>query len=605
MRWFVAAINLDGTTMSPFSEHTLVESIRTPYNQVCTKLHHGSAICTLVMESSTTDMPQHMCTVRNQQTIIGDIRLDNRDVLLTRLTELHSRTTEYINDLELALELILLHGINIVYDFLGEFAFVIWDEHERKAIAVRDHIGMRTLFWAQQRDKLWISSDLCLLKDVFSLEQINTDYLMDFYLYNGHMDKVNTPYNNVYRLPSASWLEATVGNVNTHKYWNLYDRCEELRYRDIGEYESHFRELMVNTVKRRMIPSVKHAVMMSGGLDSTLLYGIARTEIPTVNTIPVSGVFDRWHECDEREYIYAVLDHYNNRDDVVFEVCDDYGTFNQFPNGYLWTYEPTVTAATASFTGSLIRCASTAGAKQIFTGYGSDHLLTGSFPTLADMLHSGKLSLAVKEASQLASRYRLSTPKLLVHYGIGPLIGRGWAKELRKHKHSQFIEELKHIPSYNQQEYYQQFKGTMAHLFMDRVLAAKYGVTMQHPFLDRELIEFLFRVPGEVRFQGDMTKPLLRKSMGKYLPQQIIERKNKTKHLPLTHEGLKRVWNEVTHVASKGRIRILNILPHQEWLQSLYKFRHGMVVREDMWVLLTLELWLYKLEEQIGVDLVH
>ncbi|BBH22065.1 asparagine synthetase B [Paenibacillus baekrokdamisoli] len=603
MKWFIVAINLDGTTMPPLNEQTLVESIGTPYRQLNTHLHYEPAISALVIDALAIDIPQHMCTVHHQQTIIGDIRLDNRDVLLTRLTKSHTRTTDYINDLELALELILLHGINIVYDFVGEFAFVIWDERERKAIAVRDHIGMRTLFWTKKQNTLWISSDLCLLKDVFSLEQINTDYLMDFYLCNGHVDKVNTPYNNVYRLPSASWLEAINGSVHPHKYWNLYDQCEELRYRDVGEYESHFRELVVNAVKRRMTPSLKHAVLMSGGLDSTLLYGIAKTEMPAAQTIPVSGVFDRWHECDEREYIYAVLDHYNSRDDAVFEVCDDYGTFHQFPSEYIWTYEPAVTAATSSFTSSLIRCASSAGAKQIFTGYGSDHLLTGSFPTLADMLHSGKISLAVKEASQLASRYRLSTPKLLAHYGIGPLIGRGWAKELRKH--GQFIEELKHIPSYNQQEYYRQFKGTMARLFSDRVLAAKYGVTMQHPFLDRELVEFLFRVPGEVRFQGNMTKPLLRKSMGKYLPQQIIERKNKTGHLPLTHEGLKQVWNEVFNVATKGRIRILNIISHQEWLQALYKFRHGMIEREDMWVLLALELWLYKLEEQIGVELVH
>jgi len=550
-------------------------------------------------------MPQQMCVMRQQHTIIGDIRLDNRDVLLKRLSISNFCATEYVNDLELALELIIMHGINIVYDFIGEFAFVIWDELNCKVIAVRDHIGMRTLFWTQQKRTLWISSDLCLLKDVFSLEQININYLMDFYLYNGQTDTENTPYDNVYRLPSASLLEATNDGVSTYKYWNLYDQCEVIRYRNVDEYESHFRELMVNAVKRRMMPSVKQAIMMSGGLDSTLLYGIARSEFPKVSTIPVSGVFERWHECDEREYIYTVLDLYNSRGDAIFEVCDDYGTFNQFPNGYLWTYEPTVTVATASLTASLIRSASSAGAEQMFTGYGSDHLLTGSYPTLADMLRSGKIPLAINEASKMASGYRLSTLKLLTHYALGPLIGNGWSKELRKHNPDSFIEELKQIPSYNQQDYYRQFKGTKAHLFMDRVLAAKYGVTMQHPFLDRELVEFLFRVPGEVRFQGNMTKPLLRKSMGSYLPQQIIERKNKTVHLPLTHEGLKKVWNEINHVASKGRIRILNILSHEEWLQALYKFRQGMLVREDLWVLLTLELWLYKLEEQIGVELVH
>lgn len=397
MKWFVVAINLDGAPISPFNEHSLVETIRTPYNGICSKLQHESAMCALIIESTSTIMPQHMYTIRRHQTIIGDIRLDNRDVLLTRLKDLHTSRTEIFNDLELALELIQLNGISIVNDFVGEFSFVIWDERERKAIAVRDHTGMRTLFWTRQQNTLWISSDLCLLKDVFSLENVNTEYLMDFYLYNGHMDELNTPYKDVYRLSSASWLEISVGMVNIHKYWNLYDRCDQLQYRNTEDYQSHFRELMVNAVKRRMLPPVKHAVMMSGGLDSTLLYGIARTEMPTVNTIPVSGVFDRWHECDEREYIYAVLDYYNSRDDISFEVCDDYGTFNQFPNGYLWTYEPTVTAASASFTGALIRCASDTGAKQIFTGYGSDHLLTGSFPVLADMLKKEEYPLRLKK----------------------------------------------------------------------------------------------------------------------------------------------------------------------------------------------------------------
>lgn len=537
----------------------------------------------------------------NHLYLAGDIRLDNRQELLTNC--INNGYSESVEDEMLVLYLYDLYGKDAVKHFLGEFVFVIWDDIGKSVFTARDQMGVKTLFWVKRGDLLWVASDIFLLENIFSMDKLNMDYFQDFYLSNGSIDSIITPYRDVHRIPSASWVWVDRQRLDIHNYWDITDECGEIRYKSLDQYQEHFLELLENAVSARLATVSSNAIMMSGGLDSTTVFAIAKhleEKHDETSTFPVCGVFDRLTECDEREYIDLVLKMYNVRS--YNELCDDYGIFKDFPNDSPWTYEPNVNAASYAFTKGIMSRARSAGATNILTGYAGDHVLGGSEGILADLLGEFQLTKVLRESFKWAKAFRLSVPQLLWKYALAPHLGAGWYQEIKENRNRQFIDKLSSIPSFNQKDFYRQLSGTKSHIYGDRVIGHEVGIESQHPFLDRKLVEYLFRIPGDIRLWDTKTKYLLRHSMKNHLPEQILQRTGKTAHLSLTFQGLRECWPKLYEVIKHARIASMGFVRKDEWQQILFKWRQGQEVREDFWILLTMEIWLYRYENQLNLN---
>lgn len=177
-----------------------------------------------------------------------------------QLKQKYNIETKSNSDCEIIIPLYEKIGVNEMVKVLGsEFAFIILDinkEGDVKMIVGRDPIGVRPIFYAVENDSICISSELKGLSDV---------------------------YDNCYVFPPGHYMTYSNNKMELIKYYN-YEYKEMEIIPDIENINKQLREKLINAVRKRMMSDRKFGVLLSGGLDSSLIFGIIihliQTEFP-------------------------------------------------------------------------------------------------------------------------------------------------------------------------------------------------------------------------------------------------------------------------------------------------------------------------------------
>lgn len=169
----------------------------------------------------------------------------------------------------------------------GEFAFVVWDAHERVLFAARDHGGARPLFFARIGTGLAVASSARLLHALpgcrrdWNLLALAED-AADIDLTHAH----ETAFAAVERVPGGFALEARSGGaLRLYRWWEIpvFEQDSGVPFEEAAE---ELRRLLVEAVVERSDLSRGSVVMLSGGYDSTAIYaagshGLATPPAPT------------------------------------------------------------------------------------------------------------------------------------------------------------------------------------------------------------------------------------------------------------------------------------------------------------------------------------
>lgn len=218
--------------------------------------------------------------------IIGDIKIHNKKELISKYDLEYGQSNE-----SLIIQMYKRKGIACIDDLVGEFSCVIFDKKYNRVYAIRDQIGVKPLFWVCKKDEYIFSSDIFLLKDFFDAQDLNYDYFREFYERNGTIDIPSTPFKEVSRISSGHYVIIDEKVIASCQYWDLSDIKMELKYQDESEYFEKFYEILNEAVNCRLIKGKRNSVLLSGGLDSTSIYSLAkRNEENSISS--VSAVFD-------------------------------------------------------------------------------------------------------------------------------------------------------------------------------------------------------------------------------------------------------------------------------------------------------------------------
>lgn len=588
MRWFFGSIDLSGKHIDQETWNRTMPTPETSQSYETTTLVERNAAFSITTAYDASNSARIINL--NDNYLVGDIRIDNRFDIVSK----YNLPMEISESNELIfLYLFDRYGKESVKCIIGEFAFFIWNRRSQNVFAARDQLGIKTLFWILNDDMLWIASDIYMLKKHFSIQRINEEYFQKYYLCNGHIDSISTPFHEVSRLPSACSLSVENKTTRMEVYWDLIENQDEIKYTYAKQYEEHLLEILNEAVKCRITQNEKNAVLMSGGLDSTTIFSVGKQVYKTdrnTELFPVCGVFDLFKESDEREYIEPILQMYSTT--AVYHRCDEHTAFKNFSDNSPWSYEPHVNAASFSLTSSLMHEAVHAGARNVLTGYGGDHVFNGSEFVIADFIKKGSFINAFKQANRFSNLCRLSTPKVLWSFGIAPQFNGGQYKKLLQFASQELIDKYKEVSSFSRRGFIKQITGTKARIYSDRVISPLVGVNLQHPFLDRRLVEFLYRIPESMLWSNGIRKYILRKTMKDYLPSKVLWRLKKTNHRELTFRGIQEGWNKLQPVIQEGLITQFGWATKEEWIDLINRWRQGQIVRDDMFLMITVEIWL-------------
>ncbi|MCL1990488.1 MAG: asparagine synthase-related protein [Defluviitaleaceae bacterium] len=479
-------------------------------------------------------------------------------------------------------------GAKIFSELNGEFSFILFDKRKNKVFLVIDPLGIKEIFWCFSNNVLNASTDLFLLEEIIDQQQWNKQYFRDFLQLNGIYTGNETPYANVFRVLPGHYVSINLDSskIETNKYWDLSDVKAITRYKTEDEYFEQFRILMTQALERRLLPE-KNGVAMSGGLDSTTLFAISKSILEIDDIQPVSGVFAQLQDCDETSLIQEVCGMYNTEPGLVN--CDDCGMLVNYPERYPISNEPHCPSLSSSFTLKILEYAFQNNIVNLIDGYAADYLLAGTPLTSVDLMKRGRIFYLFKYLKDVSHMYDES-----IYLSIIKNLIKRESVEVDDIMLAHLKSNMSKIKTQNQRHIYTQIFYARTFKLLDRDMAPIFNISMRHPFLDKDLVEFIYTIPGEMLFQKTKDKYLIREGMKQYLPTGIINKTQKTQHVSLSFKGINEVWSKVYSVVEQYRQEHLceSDVNKEEWLTMLQDFRAGKEFSNEIFSMLCLELWL-------------
>jgi asparagine synthase (glutamine-hydrolysing) len=258
-----------------------------------------------------------------QLAITADAILDNRKELFHRL-QVEQGDLKTITDSELILLAYYKWGDDAPKFLIGDFAFMIWDERNRRLFGARDFSGSRTLYFHRAHLRFAFCTTIQPLLSLPYIEkQLNEQWMAEYLANPGMVEAVDgsTVYKKIEQVPPSHSISVTGGKVALSQYCKLSE-VERLKLKSDQEYEEAFREIFQRSVTDRLRTYRQVGANLSGGLDSGSVVSFAaralhkeNNRLLTYSYIPVNDYID-WTPknriADERPFIQSTVQHVGN-----------------------------------------------------------------------------------------------------------------------------------------------------------------------------------------------------------------------------------------------------------------------------------------------------
>lgn len=192
----------------------------------------------------------------------------------------------------------------------GMFAFALYDDSQKRLLLARDPAGEKPLFYRQTTRALAFASELkALLADPACPRELDPESL-DYYLAFGYVPGHRCILRGMHKLPQGHALsfDVTTGRARTWAYWSLPD--SNIRPASEEDLLAELERLLLDSVRLRLIADVPVGVMLSGGIDSSLVTAMAaRASSKRIKTFTIS--FPGQGSFDEAPYARAVAEHFD------------------------------------------------------------------------------------------------------------------------------------------------------------------------------------------------------------------------------------------------------------------------------------------------------
>jgi asparagine synthase (glutamine-hydrolysing) len=430
----------------------------------------------------------------------------------------------------------------------GMFAFAIYDNETREMICARDRFGEKPFYYYRNAACFSFASEM---KAFFhtgvqnSMDELMMYNYLVFDLLENPARKDQTFYKNIFKLEAAHYLiikpDAT---ITKKRYWNLQKPLGATSIAPKDAFDK-FRELFFTSVKRRMRSDVPVGISLSGGLDSSTITctinHIRDSRNSSIHTFS-ARFFDQ--EFDEGRYIDYVISKTGVQNHQVWvdekDIERDY-------NNLMYQQEEPVSGLSAMAQYMVMRIAKENGITVLLDGQGADEILAGYShffrPFFTELFKSdsgnfnkelGSYKKLYKKDFEIDLRFMLEArfPNTLKYFGS---FKRNFSEpSYDNFLTSSFSKNIRTVPPF---QYFNSLNETLDYFTtvygLEKLLRLADKNSMAHsrevrlPFLNHELVEFLFSLPPDFKIKDGWTKYILRRSFEDILPPEISWRTTK------------------------------------------------------------------------------
>src|ERR1700674_2245077 len=444
----------------------------------------------------------------------------------------------------------------------GMFAFALWDAPRKRLLLARDPMGVKPLYYHQSNQNFIFASEVRTLLQTGLVPRKADPTGVLSYLAFGSVYEPWTIVEGVMAVPPGHLLTLENGSLSSREYWNplrSFSRGEVAAPSGNGIATAHqLPEILRDAVLSHLVSDVPVGVFLSGGIDSSALVAILSHNGVRSNTF--SLVFQE-EECNEGQYSREVA-HLFGTEHLEIPVSQQ-DTLAVLPEALCAMDQPTIDGINTYLVSAKTRAA---GVKVALTGLGADEMFAGysnfrrvpkmeafskrfaRLPRLARRPLSASVALFAgkddrsRKLTQLATDHdSIVHPYFLVRMLFGAAERETLFSTPNYQASQQSLDRVlqKSVTAGESLSPLKRASFFASHFYVRNTLlrdsdfmSMAHGLELRVPFLDRELVEACFRVPGDKKLQGDLPKSLLLASLGVELPREIVNRPKRGFTLP-------------------------------------------------------------------------
>jgi asparagine synthase (glutamine-hydrolysing) len=421
------------------------------------------------------------------------------------------------SDTEVIIKAYAHWGEACLHRFNGMFALAIYERDSGKVFLARDRLGIKPLYYLINDHGLAFASSLpALLRHPDATTEIDTVALNHYICFRAIVaDK--TLFKGISKLEGGHWLKISAnGQIEHQRYWQLEPSDTHLNDNGLSKDQDYWihrlEKSLFDSVKRRLEADVPVGVLLSGGLDSSLLVGLLH-ELGQKQIHTFSIGFDDVADEQGNEFIYSdlIAKHYQTQHQKI--VVSHSELLAHLPDCILAMSEPMVSHDVIGF--YLLAKTVSQSVKVVQSGQGADEVFAGYhwYPPMLDATAADEVQIYQDGyfSWQYAEYQQLVTPQMRDGDHAGHFIRDYFANCHTTHAIDKAL-----------------MLDIQVMLVDDPVkrvdnMTMAFGLEARVPFLDHELVELAHQIPYQLKVK-EGGKYLLKQVARKLIPNQVIDR---------------------------------------------------------------------------------
>jgi asparagine synthase (glutamine-hydrolysing) len=490
------------------------------------------------------------------------------------------------SDTEVVLKAYRQWGTGCVEHFFGMFAFVIVELDTGRVVLARDRLGIKPLYLARTADRLRFASTLPALLAGGDVDtSLDPVALHQYFSWHATVAAPHTVLRGVGKLPPATVrVVEPDGTHSDHRYWQpAYTRRPEHAGLSPQDWTDAVLDALRTAVRRRMVADVPVGVLLSGGLDSSLIVALLADEGQhDLATFSVGFESEGGEEGDEFHYSDLVARHFDTRHHQLMVPSDRVSGALEAAVGAM--SEPMMSHDVVAF--HLLSEQVAKEVKVVQSGQGADEVFAGYhwYPAMADVSRQRAADAYIDayfdrshaELSRIIEPAFLTERDSSAEFVRAHMAAEGadtaLDADLRLDTHVMMVDDpVKRVDN----------------MTMD------WGLEARVPFLDHELVELAAACPPELKL-ADGGKGVLKAAGRKVLPREVVDRPKGYFPVPAIKHMAGPVLQRVREALTAPEARKRGVF-RQEYVAELlaapnaHRTRRG---ANTLWQVALLETWL-------------
>ena len=493
------------------------------------------------------------------------------------------------SDTEVLLAQIQIYGLKETLKKVnGMFAIALWDSEKQILTLARDRIGEKPIYYGLNNGYFIFGSELKAIKEFENGNlEIDRNSLCS-YLRHAYIPDPQSIYMGIKKLTPSHYVEFNYKKFEIEKpikYWNLYDYASDNKKKySLNKTPDFFlRELkkrLTKSVELRMIADVPIGAFLSGGLDSSIIVSLMQSiSKKPINTFTIGFNNEGYNEAKCAKQISKFLG--TNHTELYVTPEETLNAIEKLPKTWDEPFADSSQIPTlllSQLTSKTVKVAlSGDGGDELFCGYNrysqgySIYKILKRFPNIfSKYLSKSMKAVNPKYIDKLISMM----PRRYQYPAVGDRLNKLadvilFAKDLDFYKslisifqspqnllisgmeESNILSEPQKWPETSD------FRELMMYLDMQTYLpgdiltkvdraSMAYSLETRVPFLDHELIEWVWSIPFEMKLRNGKSKWLIRELLSEFIPKSLTERPKMGFGIPIEYwlTGPLRDWSE-------------------------------------------------------------